>query len=131
MSEIPGFFLPGATPGKDEELYAAFAESVGHAVPEFDKRIYSINFRHNGEEWTATVGQTMSGNSLRTIGRGNHQREIKRSHSDPATVRAIFAGAPVFRVFTDGSIPSWWVNGMWSVSFTSQYLKQMLPRFNK
>ena len=59
MSEAPRFFVPAATPDNQEMVYADFAEWCGRPVPELERRIYSIPYVHDGEEWTATVGQTL------------------------------------------------------------------------
>lgn len=103
MVEIPKFFLPNVPPADEEEAFARLATWCSRPVPERERRIYSITYTHDGEEWTATVGQT-----LRGIRRWRPSRKRSRSPfapepppehlSDPATVLAIFAGAPYFVV---------------------------------
>lgn len=93
MAKAPVFFVPGATPTEQEELYAALAQLCERPVPGPDKRIYSVTFTPTkGEEWTATVGDTLRGIRRRPV--KAHGREIGREKvtrlSDPAIVLAIF-----------------------------------------
>ncbi len=113
MSNIPYFFFPDATSDNVENVYSDFAKWCGRPVPPQEERIYSITFDHDGEEWIATVGKTLSGETL-----PNHRTRSKRTHlarklGDPATVLAIFAGAPCL-VGTNhrwtGSVGSTWAN---------------------
>lgn len=113
MSDNPYFFVPGATSDNVKKVYADFSEWCGCPVPPQEERIYSITFVHDGEEWTATVGKTLSGKTL-----PNPRSRRKRTHhvrklGDPATVLAIFAGVP-YSVVTNhrlaGSVGSAWEN---------------------
>jgi hypothetical protein len=106
MAEAPVFFLPGATPDTEETLYAQFAKLCRSAVPSFDRRIYSITYMHDAVEWTATVGEPLSGTGRKTVRRRGQKIEQTTSHGDPATVRAIFAGVP-YMVVTDGFRTRW------------------------
>lgn len=104
------FHIPGRTPDEQEAIYMKMAEQVRLPVPLHGQRISSIIFQHNGDIWTATVGQQLHGR--RTSGRRGHEREVPLS--DPATVLAIFPGNPYF-VFTDkgpylGNARSMWEN---------------------
>ena len=106
MLQGPPFFVPGSKPGKDEELYAYLAASCNSGVPSHDARIFSIQFLHDGIEWRATVGETLTGTS-RSTRRGRGQNiERTLSHGDSATVLAIFAGVP-YMVVTDGFRTRW------------------------
>ena len=106
MPEAPVFFLPDSTPDSEEVGYARLAALCGSAVPSPDKRIYSITYSHDGIEWTATVGKSLSGTSRKIVRRRGQRVEQTKSHSDPATVRAIFAGVP-YMVVTDGVRTQW------------------------
>ncbi len=107
MAERPTFFVPNSKAGKEEELYARYAKVCNASVPALDTRIYSVGFRHDGVEWIATVGETLIGTGIRTVGRGRQKREYPTSHSDPATVQAIFAGSPTYMAVTDGFRTRW------------------------
>jgi hypothetical protein len=60
---------------------------------------------HDGEQWTATVGEPLKGIGYRTV----RARGIKKEHTiklrDPAVVVAIFAGYP-YVVAPDGGLIS-------------------------
>ncbi len=103
MLEAPPFFVPAVTPETQESIYADLAKGCGLSSPPFGKRIYSIVFVHNGEKWTATVGETLRGvrNHI-TKSRGT---KVERSCpvEDPALVLAIFPGVP-FKVVTNHRI---------------------------
>lgn len=113
MSEAPAFFVPAATPDNQESVYADFAKWIGYPVPSPGKRIYSITYTHDGEEWIATVGERLRGTRLRTT--RSRGKKIERTYpiSDPAIVLAIFPGAP-YMVVTNhriaGNVGSAWEN---------------------
>lgn len=92
MSEIPTFFVPLAQPAEYEELFMELARFAGHPVPELAQRIYSITFIHDGEEWTATVGERLRGHTIANPRARAKNRRVSRPASDSATVEAIFAG---------------------------------------
>src|SRR5690606_12022733 len=94
MIDAPHFFLPASTPETIERDFASLARIAQRPVPELSERIYSIKYRHNGEEWCATVGSTLSGYRARTIKSGGRTIEQRQPLSDPAVVLAIFPGAP-------------------------------------
>src|SRR5260370_20299853 len=74
---------------------------------EIGRRIYSITFRGDGEEWTATVGEQLHGHTIANPRARAKKRQVERPLSDAATVRAIFAGASDFDsyiVVTDAGI---------------------------
>lgn len=96
------FFVPEIEPDAQEAAYADLAKFCEHVVP--DKRVYSITFMHDSEEWTATVGESLRG--VRTKGKQ------KLMLSDPATVLAIFPGYP-FKVVTN----AWAVRSAWENPF--------------
>ena len=82
------------------------AQRAGKAAPDFGDRIYSITYTHNGEVWTATVGQQMKGYAHRTRkirGQTVHQEVLLHNRS---TVLAIFPGVPFF-VWHDGTSNTW------------------------
>jgi hypothetical protein len=92
--ETPNFFMPAATLDKVESVYADFARWCGRVVPSPERRIYSITFVHDGEEWTATVGESLKGKRFRTTRSRGMKIEREQSISDPAIVLAIFPGIP-------------------------------------
>jgi hypothetical protein len=109
----PAFFVPAATPDNQESVYADFAKMARSSVPPVSSRIYSITYKHDGEEWTATVGENLEGvryKSSRVKGK-KIERELRLS--DPAVVLAIFPGNP-YIVITNhrivGNVGSQWEN---------------------
>jgi hypothetical protein len=100
---MPKFFIPNLPAEAYEKLYAELAHLARTAVPEPAKRIFSIRFPHDGVDWTATVGQTLSGSKTKTMGRGTSKREVTQPTSDSAMVLAIFPGHP-FIVHTDSGL---------------------------
>lgn len=113
MTEAPVFFVPAATPENQEEVYAGFAKWCNTSIPKHTERVYSITYIHDGEEWTATVGEPLRG-IRRQISRSRGKRvERKIQLSDPAIVLAIFPGDP-FMVVTNHRVArdvgSAWVN---------------------
>jgi len=98
----PKFFVPEpAKSDKQEETYAEFARMAGREIPE--RRIYSITFVHDGEEWTATVGEQLRGIKRRMTRSKGQRIERTTSISDTAIVLAIFQGTP-YIVVTDKGI---------------------------
>ena len=112
MGKVPVFFVPMATPDTQEAKYAALAQLCERLVPSPDKRIYSVVFTHDGEEWTATVGQTLRGIRRRPV--KSHGRDIGREKvtrlSDPAIVLAIFNDRVVTNHLLSDNVRSRWVN---------------------
>lgn len=113
MTEAPKFFVPAATPDNQESVYADFARWCGCAVPSPESRIYSITYVHDGEEWTATVGEHLRGIRHRTTRSRGKKIERTQHLSDPAIVLAIFPGVP-YMVVTNhriaGNVGSAWEN---------------------
>lgn len=103
MDSAPAFFLPALPPNKYEEVYAQLAKGCGCAVPSPERRVYSITYIHNGERWTATVGQQLKGTQTKRFGSRGDQREVSYPIDDAAIVVAIFEGYP-FQVVTDGGL---------------------------
>ena len=101
MSTAPQFFVPASTPESQEEVYAQMAQSYRAEPLPMAERIYSISFEHDGDHWTATIGESLRGLRRRTSGRGSQRREIEEKLADPAIVLAIFSGNP-YLVLTDG-----------------------------
>jgi hypothetical protein len=97
MSEPSSFFVPDVTPGQEEAAYAELAALCHRPIPEAQARLYSITFDHDGEEWTATVGQPLS--CVRLIVRRSVSKKIEAisvNHLGNAdTVVAIFDGHPL------------------------------------
>ena len=100
MTNVPAFFTPGGTREDQETVYAELARWCGRPVPPLRERIYSITYRHDGEEWVATVGEHLRGSQRSIRRRGRRKVETTVPVADPATVLAIFAGTP-FMVVTN------------------------------
>lgn len=106
MREVPQFFVPGVTPGKEEERYADLAKLCGFPLPASNERIYSATFTHNGEVWIATVGEPLCGTKYQILRTREGKRERTVSVNDPAVVLAIFAGPPCMAVTDEGILRS-------------------------
>ena len=124
MPEAPSFFVPGVNPEDQEEAYGDFATRCGRSLPPPEERIYSITFRHDGEEWVATVGKTLTGTGPAGFRKGKRLAG-SRELSDPATVLAIFAGSP-FLVFTNKG-PAAGVKSAWENPFMAGDLQSVAP----
>ena len=113
MGDTPEFFVPMVPTKNQEEMYSQLAQWCHQPVPEPQDRIYSITFVHDGEEWTATVGEYLRGVKYRQSRSKGHKVEQRVPLSDPAIVLAIFPGNP-FVVVTNhqiaGDIDSAWEN---------------------
>jgi len=122
MSNPPKFFVPAATDEDVEQVYASFAKDSRRPVPPPGERIYSITYVHDGEEWTATVGERLSGKRHTTSRSKGQSIERTQSVSDPAVVLAIFPGSP-FVVVTNhrivGNVGSKWENPFFAGQPTS------------
>lgn len=93
-SPVPVFFVPGATSEDQESRFEELARFARQMVPPVAERIYAIAYSHNGEKWTAVVGETSRGVSSRTSRSKGRTIERTTRLSDPATVLAIFPGNP-------------------------------------
>jgi hypothetical protein len=104
----PAFFVPGCTPEEQETAFAAMAKGLPDTmpVPEPGKRIYAISFRHDGDVWYATVGESMRGR--RPVWKGRNKTETTISIEDSAIVVAIFAASRnnLCWVYHDGGLGS-------------------------
>lgn len=113
MLDAPKFFVPGASSDDQEQVYVELARWCRGIVPPLGNRVYSITYVHDGEEWTATVGQALRGVRRKTC-RSRGVRSDQTIHlNDPATVLAIFPGTP-YMVVTNhriaGGVVSAWEN---------------------
>jgi hypothetical protein len=87
--------VPDSNPETWESDFAKLAAiALQQRVPILAERIYSITFVHEGEEWIATVGETLHGFRLGWTDRKRTQTKRLNPVSDPAKVLAIFAGRP-------------------------------------
>jgi hypothetical protein len=113
MEKPPTFFIPDTEEKDLEGLDAALAAFAnGSKVLPIGERIYSIAFEHNGETWTATVGQSMRG-VRRTVKKVKGKRiEQEYTLHDNAKVLAIFWNSPYF-VVLDGT-PTPWANPLYA-----------------
>ncbi len=113
---MTAFFVPkwaDEDPRNDEERYAALAKLDGCVALEPHERIESITWIHDGEEWTATVGQQLRGHKSRQARRNGKQVEVKDPRHDGATVLAIMAGRSTMVITNLGlvaGVRSAWVN---------------------
>jgi hypothetical protein len=109
--ETPKFFIPNSD--DYEQDYIELASFCKSAPQPPSRRIYSITYISNRQDWTATVGERLKGVEIKTKRRGTYHREDKTRLSDPATVLAIFPGI-AYMVITDaqpiGNTRSAWVN---------------------
>ncbi len=108
MREIPKFFVPDTAPSEYEAVYARLAESCGCTVPPVGQRVYSVVWIHSGEEWTATVGECLSGIRRKKAARGKAASIVNLG--DPAKVQMIFPGRNTYRVVTNWAYGSRWAN---------------------
>lgn len=113
IASASAFFVPAAAPEDQERVYAGLAQWCHRAVPQTEARIYSITYVHDGEEWTATVGESLRG-VRRKKSRARGARVERVVHlTDPATVLAIFPDVPYLVVTNHriaGSVRSAWEN---------------------
>lgn len=100
------FFVPGVSANDQEQAYGELALACGCAPAPTGKRIRSITFRSNGETWTATVGEKLSGSATKLSRAGGQRVERTVALSNSSTVIAIFAGVP-FQVWHDGASRVW------------------------
>ena len=95
------FFVPHVEAEAMEGAFSELARRCHRPVPPAEERVRRITFVHDGEQWTAVVGQSLRGEKVR-VTRGKHGRRERRAPlSDPAIVLAIFPGDP-YLVVTDG-----------------------------
>ncbi|HEY2222247.1 hypothetical protein [Actinomycetospora sp.] len=105
---MTAFFLPGVEPDRAEARYVELAEMVEAPLVGPADRVLSLRFVQGAEEWTATVGECLSGQltartDRRPAGRSSSAASSPaRRVSDPATVQAIFDTGDAYRVVTDG-----------------------------
>jgi hypothetical protein len=97
------FFVPHAD---DDELAEDTYTKLAHwgwppcpVPPAQSDRVYAIRFVHDGEEWTATVGESLTGTRTRKRTVRGHKRDVTEHLSDPAVVLAIYVGNP-YKVVT-------------------------------
>jgi hypothetical protein len=113
MDKPPVFFVPAATSENQESVYAGLAKMAQTSLPPVSNRIYSITYTHDGEVWTATVGEKLKGVGYKTSRVKGKKLERVLRLSDPAVVLAIFPGNP-YMVVTNHRIAvdvgSRWVN---------------------
>jgi hypothetical protein len=106
MAQAPAFFLPPIAhydASEQDAAYVEIAEKCGRSVPA--QRVYSITFRHDSDDWTATVGERLTGSKTQQIGPKDNSTEQTTPLEDAATVVAIFPGTP-YLVVTDSGIIS-------------------------
>jgi hypothetical protein len=120
MHEAPRFFVPTVIPAvkadNQESAYAELAKWCRRPVADPEKRVYSITFVHDGERWTATVGESLRGRRIRRTRSRGTRVEREESVSDPAVVLAIFAGVP-YMVVTNHRLAEHRVGSAWENPF--------------
>lgn len=109
---MTAFFIPNIDEGTDEEVYEGLADLCGRMPAEHGRRIESITFVHDGEEWIATVGSELRGTRTTSRRRKAGVVEVTERLSDGASVLAIFAGTPYIVVTNKGTpgVRSRWEN---------------------
>jgi len=125
MEKAPKFFIPEVATEQQEDMIAQLAEFAGVKVPPINKRIYSVTFNHDGEEWVATVGEKLHGMKPEFDRKGRQLAKYERSLSDPAVVFAIFTGAPYLVVTNHriaGEVGSEWENPFFAAQPSSVVL---------
>jgi hypothetical protein len=102
VGAVTAFFVPGVEPDQAEGRYVELAEMVEAAVVGPADRVLSVRFTHGAEEWTATVGECLSGQLAGKTDRRSARRSAPtRRVTDPATVQAIFDTGDDYLVLTD------------------------------
>jgi hypothetical protein len=102
------FFVPGVEPDQAEARWLELAELIRAPVVGPADRVGSLRFVRGAEEWTATVGECLSGQlAAKTDRRPARRTSTARSAptrrvTDPATVQAIFDTGDTYVVLTDG-----------------------------
>ncbi|MFC5061858.1 hypothetical protein [Actinomycetospora atypica] len=103
---MTAFSVPGEGPDGAEARYAELAGIAGAEVAPPTDRVRSVRFAHGAEEWTATVGQALSGQLAartdRRPGRRGPASAPGRRVADTATVQAIFDTGEAYVVVTNG-----------------------------
>jgi hypothetical protein len=105
---MTAFFVPGVDPEQAEARWLELAATAGAPVVGPADRVRSVRFVRGAEEWTATVGECLSGQlAARTDRRPARRTSAARSAptrrvTDPATVQAIFDTGDAYVVLTDG-----------------------------
>jgi hypothetical protein len=102
MTDPPAFFIPKCSEEEQEQVYADLATGCSRQPAAAGERIYSICFEHDGETWTATVGQRLSGERIKRLKREGGYKEVRSRLNDGATVLAILAPDP-YMVVTDAA----------------------------
>jgi hypothetical protein len=103
---MPSFFVPMVDADQQEAAYGDLADFAGMAIQPPDRRVFSITWTHDGVEWTATVGEQLSGTETVTKGRGRDRRYFQVPRHTTDTVLAIFEGVP-FRIMHDNRSRIW------------------------
>lgn len=105
---MTAFFVPGVDPDEADARWRALAETVEAPVVGPADRVLSVRFVRGAEEWTATVGQYLSGQLVARTDRRPARRTSAartaptRRVSDAATVQAVFDTGDAYVVVTDG-----------------------------
>ena len=104
---MTAFFVPGVEPEQADARWVALAEVAEAPVVGPADRVWSVRFVRGAEEWTATVGECLSGQlAARTDRRPARRTSAARSAptrrvSDAATVQAVFDTGDAYVVVTD------------------------------
>jgi len=106
LPPTPSFFVPNVALDKHEEAYAALAKAAGRAPLPLGERIFSISFRHDSEDWVATVGRRLRGTKVRSTRSRGQRIERTIPLSNPSVVLAILPGVP-FLVWHDDTSRVW------------------------
>jgi len=86
---VTTFFVPTEGPAdaaKQESLYAALAGLCGRAILPPNERVFKIEWNHDGDEWTAEVGQPLRGKQTDRRRRKGGTVDVVTRLSNPAVV---------------------------------------------
>jgi hypothetical protein len=107
LGPVTGFFVPGVEPDRAEARWLELAEVVAAPAVGPADRVRSVRFAAGAEEWTAEVGEPLSGQlaartDRRPARRGAPSRSAPtRRVTDTATVLAVFDTGDAYVVVTD------------------------------
>jgi len=116
---MPAFFLPRADDDEQaERLYDALAEFAGCEPAAPGRRVHSIGFPQDGAQWTAEVGEELTGVRTTQQLRRGELIERREELGSAARVLAIYPGTP-FTVVTDAA-PITGAQSEWANPFTAE-----------
>jgi len=110
QSTAPRFFMPGIPPDRQEEVFAHLAARMNRPVPTMDQRVFSIRFTHGCADWSATVGEPLTGIRRAAKRRQGAMNTREIPIEDSAVVLAILPSDPFVVYWMSGEKKSIWEN---------------------